>query len=403
MKKKKKIIAIVFMIIVITYISYAVYLLISNPADTYIIKDSTLSQEETCVGYVIRNEVVKKDENYKNGIYAIASEGERVAYSEPIFRYYSNDEKEISTKIDEIDYKIQELLENNSNGTITSADIKSIENQIESEIEKANKLTNYQEIYEYKKNIDTLISKKINFIKDATDNAEIKNLIEQRNKYENDLENVSEYITAPISGIVSYRVDGLEEKLTVNNFSELTEEYLENLELKTGQIIATSNDCGKVIDNFKCYIAITLDSNDAMTAKIGDNVTLRIFGKQELDATINCINEEYDKRTIIFETNQMTDDLINHRKIEVDVIWWNAEGLKVPNQALIEENGLYYVIRNKAGIESKILVKVKAQTDKFSIITTYSVEELQKIGYDEEDIKKYKKINLYDEIVLNTE
>ena len=99
----------------------------------------------------------------------------------------------------------------------------------------------------------------------------------------------------------------------------------------------------------------------------------------------------------------MTDDLINHRKIEVDVIWWNAEGLKVPNQALIEENGLYYVIRNKAGIESKILVKVKAQTDKFSIITTYSVEELQKIGYDEEDIKKYKKINLYDEIVLNTE
>ena len=261
-------------------------------------------------------------------------------------------------------------------------------------------MSNYQEISECKKNIDTLISKKINFIKDATENVEIKKLIEQRNEYENQLKNVSEYITAPISGIVSYRVDGLEEKLTVNNFAEITEQYLEDLDLKTEQVIATSNESGKVIDNFKCYIAITMDSKQAMNAQIGEKVKLRVFDKQEIDATIKQINEEYDKRTIIFATNQMTDDLINHRKIEVNVIWWSASGLKIPNQALIEENGLYYVIRNKSGTQSKILVKIKAQTDKFSIITTYSTEELQKIGYDEEDIKKYKKINNYDEIMI---
>ena len=124
---------------------------------------------------------------------------------------------------------------------ITSADIKSIENQIESEISNINKLSNYQEIYECKKNIDTLISKKINFIKDTTESEEIKKLIEKRNEYESQLKNASEYITAPISGIVSYRVDGLEEKLTTDKFSEITEQYLESLDLKTEQIIATSN------------------------------------------------------------------------------------------------------------------------------------------------------------------
>ena len=263
-------------------------------------------------------------------------------------------------------------------------------------------MSNYQEIYECKKNIDTLISKKINFIKDTTESEEIKKLIEKRNEYESQLKNASEYITAPISGIVSYRVDGLEEKLTTDKFSEITEQYLESLDLKTEQIIATSNESGKVIDNFKCYVAITMESEQAMNAQVGDTVKLRVFDKQEINATIKQINEEYDKRTIIFETNQMTDDLISHRKIEVNVIWWSASGLKIPNQALIEENGLYYVIRNKAGTQSKILVKIKAQTDRFAIITTYSTEELQKIGYNEEDIKKYKKINNYDEIMIKT-
>ena len=401
MKKKKKVIAIILAILIITYISYAIYLLISHPTDTYIIREGSLSQEETGVGYVIRNEIVIQGQNDGNGIYAIAIEGEKVAYNNPIFRYYSDSEKEISDKISEIDYQIQNLLETEKNPI--SADIKSIENQIESEVDNINALTNYQEIYEYKENIDKLFSKKINFIKNITKNTEIVNLIEKRNEYENQLNNASEYITAPISGVVSYRVDGLEEKLTINNFNEITEQYLESLELKTEQIVATSNESGKVIDNFKCYIAITMDSEDAMNAQIGDNVKLRIFDKQEIDATVNYINEEYDKRTIIFETNQMTDDLISHRKIEVSVIWWSASGLKVPKQALVKEDELYYIIRNKSGTQSKILVKIKAQTDKFAIITTYSTEELQEIGYDADDIKKYNKISNYDEIMIKTE
>ncbi len=50
----------------------------------------------------------------------------------------------------------------------------------------------------------------------------------------------SEYITAPIAGAVSYRVDGLEDALTPEDFSTLTEETLNNLDLKTGKIISTS-------------------------------------------------------------------------------------------------------------------------------------------------------------------
>ena len=398
MKNGKKIITVILLLLIVSYVVYAIYLLIVDPTDTYIIKQGTLSEEDSTSGYVIREEYVVQEEN-SNGIYAIASEGEKVAKSDSIFRYYSDSEKQISTKINELNYKIQDLLEKEKYEP--SADIKSIENQIDNQIKSINTLNNSQEISEYKNSIDSLISKKINFIGDVIDNKEIKQLVKERKTYEDQLKKGSQYQKAEISGIVSYRVDGLEDELVVDNFDNLTEEYLENLGLKTGQIVATSSDCGKVIDNFKCYIAVTMNSPKAMESKVGDNVEIRTSNKKEIKAKIVQINEESGKRTIIFQTNNLLDEFISHRKIAIDVIWWSESGLKIPNQALIEENGLYYVMKNKAGMQSKMLVKLKGQTDKFSIISSYSAKELQAIGYNEKDIRNYKKISNYDEIMLN--
>ena len=267
MKKAKKIIAIILAIAVIIYTFFAIRMVIENTADTYIVKQGTLSKEDEAVGYIIRKESVVKGEDYKNGIYAIASEGQRVAVGESIFRYYSDSEKEIQDQISGLNYKIQELLQQEKNEP--SADIKSIEKQIEEKIKSLNKLTNYQEIVENKKSIDNLITRKINFISGVTENKEIKTLVKERNSLEEQLKNGSEYQKADIAGIVSYKVDGLEQVLSVEKFNEITEAYLNKLDLKTGKIVSTSNECGKVIDNFKGYIAVTLNSKNAMEAKVG--------------------------------------------------------------------------------------------------------------------------------------
>lgn len=398
MKKHQKIITIILAIIVLIYIVYAVCLLITNPTDIYVLTQGTLSEEDETVGYIIRDEQVIKDANNKNGIYALIPEGQRVAKDEYIFRYYSEEEKETTQKINELNYQIQEKLEQEE----VKPSVKVIENQIEEKIGNINKLTNYQEILEYKNDIDSLISKKINYIGEVTENKEIKQLIKERKKLEEQLINGAEYKTAPISGIVSYRVDGLEEQFSVNNLSEINSEKLENIEIRTGQIIASSNEYGKVIDNFKCYIVAVMDSEMSKKAEVGKKVTIRIAGNEECDAKIVQINEESGKRTIIFQTNKMTEELISHRKIAIEVVWWNKSGYKVPNQVLIEENGLYYIMRKKSGTETKILVKIEEKTDKFSIISSYSAKELQELGFNESQIRNYKKINNYDEIIINS-
>ena len=182
------------------YVISAIYLLIVNPTDTYVVQQGTLSEEDDAIGYIIRDEKIVKGKDYENGIYAIASEGQRVAVNESIFRYYSDSEKEIKTQISGLNYKIQELLKQEKN--VTSADIKSIEKQIEEELENINTLSNYEGIVESKKNIDDLITKKISFIRDVTENQEIKALIDERKSYEEKLKNGSEYQKAPIGGIV---------------------------------------------------------------------------------------------------------------------------------------------------------------------------------------------------------
>ena len=93
-KKLKKILAIIFCICLAIYFAYAVILLIIHPTEIYVITKGEIKEEEETVGYIIRNETVIKDEDNLNGIYAITTEGQKVAKDEVVFRYYKESEKE---------------------------------------------------------------------------------------------------------------------------------------------------------------------------------------------------------------------------------------------------------------------------------------------------------------------
>lgn len=407
-KKKKKInnkkviIISILLLILASYLIYVIYLLIKQPTNVFTIEEGTLYKEETDVGYVIRHETVVKGQNYKNGMEQIIAEGERAAVNENIFRYYSTNEESLKSKIAELDTKIQEAMADNtelSNGS----DMKLLEDQIDKQIENINKETDMTKLEEEKKEIDNLVTKKARIAGEASPQGSyLRGLIDERKQYESELNSGAEYVKAPMSGIVSYRVDGLEDVLTPDNFSNLSKEYLESLDLSTGKIVATNNEAGKVIDNFYCYIATITSSEEAKQAQVGDRVKVRLSNNAEADAEItNIIKEDDGDIILILKLTEQIQELINYRKITFDLIWWDESGLKVPNQAIVSQNDLNYVVRNRAGYLSKILVKVEGQGDNYSIIDSYTTEELKELGFSDEEISNYKKISLYDEILIN--
>lgn len=401
-KKINKIIIGIIAILIVCYLGYTIYLLIKEPTDVFTIEEGKVYLEETDIGYIIRDETVVKGENYKNGMEQIKTEGEKAAKGESIFRYYSKNEESLIKQISELDVKIQEAMATTQTNPFQS-DVKILENQIDEKVELLNKTTDIAKLTEYKKEINELVTKKSNIIGEKSPSGSyLKQLQDQRTALENELNSGAEYITAPESGIVSYKVDGLEETLTKDNFSTLTKEYLENLNLKTGKIIATSDECGKIINNFECYIATISSSQEAKNAKIGDDVKIRLSNNTEVDAEIAYISQENEEENlIVLQIDEQIEELTNYRKISFDLIWWSYSGLKVPNQAIVEQDGLHYVVRNRAGYLTKILVNVEKQNEKYSIVSNYTTEELKELGLTDSQIANNKTLYVYDEIMLN--
>lgn len=399
-KQNVKLMLFAVLMIIVLYFLYIIFLLIKEPTDIFRVEEGKLYLEEARVGYVIRNETVVQGNNYKNGIEQIKSEGEKVFKNEIIFRYYSKNEENLKGQIAELDAKIQETVKSQTD--LYYSDIKLIEDQIDEEIEKLNQTTDLSKLTEYEKQITQLIDKKAKIVGEKSPSGSyIDQLNKQRANLEKELNEGAETIKAPKSGIVSYKVDGLEENLKPENFSAINKEYLENLNLKTGKTIATNDECGKIIDNFEAYIATISDSKESKEAKVGDKVRVRLSNSDEIDAEITYISQENEEETLlILKIDKDIEELLNYRKISFDLIWWSHSGLKVPNQSIVEENGLKYVVRNRAGYLSKILVKIKKQNDKYSIITNYTSDELKELGYTSTQITNMRNISIYDEIIL---
>ena len=402
--KNKKIISGILLlgiVSIIVYIIYVVAKLVVSPTDISIVENGTVALEESSIGYVIRDEKIVKGTSHENRIIQIKGEGEKTASGENIFRYEGSNEQEVNNKINELNSKIQEAMLGQTD--LFSADVKSIESQIENKIDGLKSKNDIQEIAEYKKDINTYITKKSKIAGDLSQaGSYINSLIQEREKYQSELKLNSEYVTAPMSGVVSYRVDNLEETLTPNSFQNLNKNFLEDLNLITGQIVTTSNQMGKVINNYECYIATIVDSKEAKETKTGKKVTLRLSTQDEISAIIEYIAVQEDGTIlIVFKINECVEKLIDYRKISFDIIWWKYEGLKVPKSAIIYDQGLSYVVRNRGGYYSKVLIKILKENENYCIVGNYDSDELKQLGYSSEEIYLVKKISIYDEIIID--
>ncbi|MBR2290519.1 MAG: hypothetical protein IJ867_08130 [Clostridia bacterium] len=353
-------------------------------------------------GYIIRDEEILKGDNSSAGITQIVTEGTRVSKGEAVFRYYANNEEEITKQIEELDKQIDQALVEENNIS-SSPDIASLEAQIKQELDNIFGENNLENVREYQKRINNYTVKKGEIAGNLSpEGSTVRNLVETRTALSRQLTSDSETIYSPKPGIISYKVDGLEDEMKLNNndFSYLTSSFLEDLQLNVLSSIPESKEVGKIINNYNCYIACPMDSENSETCEVGDKVVLRLPDSSEVNGEIVQINEEKDKRIIIFKIREKVESLLEYRKISLDIIWWKYSGWKVSNSALVEKNDLTYIVRTRAGNKEEILVKVLRQNDTYSIVENYSDDELLELGFDQEKIVEFPKIKLYDEILI---
>lgn len=244
MNKKKVALVLFVFIVLIAYAGYLIIRIVQNPTVTFFVEKGDLTLEESTVGYILRSETLVKGENYKNGIVKIKNEGEKVSKGEAIFRYYSNGEEAIRKQIKEVNDKIDKVFSQESK--VIPKDIKTLEDQITSNLDKLYQLNDLKKIAEHKKEMNQYITKKSQIIGEQSPaGSYLKELMNQKADLENRLSANREYITAPNPGVISYRVDGLENVLTTTNFDYLNKDFLEGLDIKNAQVLQAATKQGK--------------------------------------------------------------------------------------------------------------------------------------------------------------
>lgn len=404
--------SIIIFFIIFNYIPKIIKLF-SQPAQNFTVSVGKIVDEEYTKALIVRNENILT--NGEKRIEKDKQEGQKVRKGEKIGRYYADNENKMLEEIANIDKEIEKVLAEN-NQKIESPESTILDKKIEALISEINGINKQEKITKITKEVNEEILKKAKTSGELSkEGNKLKKLIDQKTKLENNLNSNTNIITATEAGNVSYKIDGYEGKLKTDNFDYLTKEVISEVDIKSGNIVSTVENNVKIVDGFKTYLVCVLENKNTKDRKVGDTVGIRIGSHEEIDGEIVYMKKISEEENIlVFKVDRLYDVLSQYRKVNISIVWWSQEGLKINNNALVKaQNGLYFAKKDKGGYSEIIPVKVIRKTDEYSLIESYTKADYEKAGikmdyapsvveYDEisiapkidkEDMEKYSSLS----------
>ena len=184
----QKIVTFLFLFIVL--IVFCVYKLNMKTQVTYTVINGYIEKIADAKSYVLKTENVITVDKDKTFI-PIVQETKRVARDETIAIYKNNTYDNYLKNINELDDSIETLV---------------------------NLVNSYVKMQEFKSKLDELSYKKISLFSELSPaGSKIRELIEKRKKIEEEYKNSESNIKSTIPGIVSYKIDDLEENIDFKN------------------------------------------------------------------------------------------------------------------------------------------------------------------------------------------
>ena len=374
-----------FFSIILGLILYKTY----TKEEKYLVNEGKIEYTSSCIAYVIKNETIVDVDSTKILIPTV-SEGSRVSKNNIIATYREAEYQDYQEKLKKIDEDILKAMKDIN--VEYSVDVKNLEEQVVKSIVSAQNTTSMIEMQEYKTNINNLLSKRANIIgKLSPEDAYVKSLIADREKLENQLKTSSSNIKAPIGGIISYTVDGIEDKLTEDTIMKLNyedvKEYVSNRK-------ETASNKIRITSNYEAYLMVRVDNVDKEYIKEGNTYTLKIVGVEEniLNGQIVKVTETEQGYEVIFRVTNGIENIVDSRECEVEVVWTSYEGLIVPVKAITrKKDGKDYVKIITRGEYVDIPVKVEQKNKTYAVVS----------NYERENLNSYI-LERYDQVVIST-
>ncbi len=347
-------------------------------------------------GYILNNETIV-EYNKNETLIPIAESEKRITINSVIGIYKNAEYEKFLAKLVGMDLEINQKLE--LLPEIYSNEVISIDNEIDEITKKIKSISSYIQMGDYKTKLDNLAYKKALTVSSLTPSgSDVKSLILQRDVYKENMNKSSNNIKAPISGVIVYTNDGLENKFEINDISKFTKNSAEEI-INSYDKIQEDTFGIKIVDNYESYILIKEDKENDKYITEGRIYTIELLDKNSkikglLVKKISSEKENY----CIFKISNNVEGLVNLRKADIKVIWRELTGFVVDNTSIKTVNNIDYITILNLNKYIDIPVKTLLKLDNQSLIKNYTDAEKLELN-----LVGTINLNVYDRVVENKE
>jgi len=170
----------------------------------------------------------------------------------------------------------------------------------------------------------------------------------------------------PLDTIVSDRsayfvsfADGYEDTLSMDKLSSITPELIN--EVKDGNVSSDGQVIGKLIETYEWYAVGVIDNSDIQFS-VEDDVKIKFRSTSEIiNGTITDIRDTQTagKSVVVVKCSDITQELVQHRTEQVEMIRGEYEGIKVPRKAIRFKDIEETFVDEETGISHKQVVNCK--------------------------------------------
>ncbi len=403
-RKKSPTLYIFLFILIAILCSYAIRYIFFK-IDTEIIKYGTMENSFKTKGLIIRNEWVynfSSEVELKNKV----PEGQRVPYGKKVVEIVKGDymEEDLLPKINKLDERINEIIANEAEEDIFDKDIEKLDRSIDSKIELIKSYSmegDLENLTDIKNKLSAdLYKKSLIAGSNSFSGKNLEQLQREKNQLEDLYNNNLDAIYAKCSGVVSYRLDGLEQSLNPINIDKMNiEDVKEIIALSEEDKSVPENHEGlKVIESYTWNICCIVNEEQIKDLKEGNRIKL-LFQDDEsqlVSAKIIRISEPSEGDYLVaLEVNEYIKDYYRIRTADLTIVTRQFEGFMVPSSCIAESNSQKGIFIVKKGIIRFVPAEILAFDDNMTLITNIEYEE------DDNQAVRYI-IKVYDEAIRNT-
>jgi len=376
---------------------------VSTQSRILMIQMGSIQSIVTSRGVIIRDEELVQAPF--SGEYVIdVSDGEKVVKGQKIATVFREGSNQILVKLNSIDTEIMNIQQNKKdNVQMFSADLKRVDHEINQNIKKIirqSNSSNIAEISALKHDIDSLMQKRVTIVGGFnTSDTYLNGLKARKSSVQAEINANTNEVKAEHAGIISFNIDGYEKALVPEGVNKLTSNDLEkvkprNIKMSVDKTVVDAEmRMAKIIKGIDYYIAICVNDKQAASLQEGGVVKLRI---RDIDKVIEGIIAYKSKvqekiNVIVVKTDEMMQEMVNRRIVDIDLITNSYKGLKVPLTSLVNfDKGQMTakLILVKYGSDKSVKVRVLGVDQEFAIIE--NIDKDEKEG-----------VNLYDTFIAN--